>query len=87
MTTQENPVTQDQAITLTGPLAGFTVTSDPDDPQVQVVALHAAGRLGYLAASDEWTELDEPLSDELQDAANSLFSAGLLPEFKETTHA
>lgn len=64
-----------------GPLAGFTVTDDPNDPRIQVLGIHVAGRLGYLAASDEWTDLAEPLPDELQDAARELASAGLLPEF------
>lgn len=65
----------------TGPLAGFTVTSDPNDPMIQVLGVHVAGRLGYLAASDEWTDGAEPLPDELQDAAHGLARAGLLPEF------
>jgi hypothetical protein len=65
----------------TGPLAGFTVTSDPDDPMIAVLGIHLADRLGYLAASDEWTDGVEPLPDELQDAAHELVRAGLLPEF------
>lgn len=72
----------DEVIT-TGPLAGFTITRDPGDPGVQVLGLHLAGRLGYLRAQDEWTDLQEPLPDELQDAAHQLVRAGLLPEFAE----
>lgn len=77
----ETPLTQ--TIT-TGPLAGFTITRDPADPMVRVLALHAAERLGYLRASDEWVDVDlEPLPDELQDAAHGLVRAGLLPEFAD----
>lgn len=65
------------------PMAAFTISRDPADPCVQVLCLQVAARLGYLRAQDEWTDLGEPLPDELQDAAHELVRAGLLPEFEE----
>lgn len=68
---------------MTGPLAGFTLTQDPGDPYVQVLAIHVAGRLGYLRAEDEWVDMLEPLPEVLQLAAHRLVQSGLLPEFED----
>lgn len=69
-----------------GPLAGFTVTNDPEDPAVAVMTLLVAEQLGYVRPSDEWVDgTGEPLPDQMQDAAHSLVRAGLLPEFEEAT--
>lgn len=52
-------------------------------PQL-VLDLHRAGHLGYIAASDEWIEQHgAPLIEPLQEAADTLARAGLLPEFAE----
>lgn len=53
------------------------------DPAGYVLALREAGQLGYLKASDEWVNMQEPLPDRLQDAAHALVEAGRLPEFEE----
>jgi hypothetical protein len=68
-------------------VARHLTISDPADSRAQVLTLHLAGRLGYLRAADEWVDLDEPLPDELQDAAHQLVEAGLLPEFEDVTGA
>ncbi|MFJ8966079.1 hypothetical protein ACIRG5_42485 [Lentzea sp. NPDC102401] len=50
----------------------------------RVLELNEARQLGYLAASDEWTDhRGEPLIPPLQEAATRLASAGMLPEFAE----
>lgn len=64
---------------------GFTVEPLFTHPEVAVLALDDAGRLGYLRASDEWTDGQEPLPDAQQDAAHRLVRAGWLPEFEELT--
>lgn len=61
----------------------FTICRDPADPYVQVLAIHVAGRLGYLRAQDEWVDMQEPLSELLQLAAHRLVQSGLLPEFED----
>jgi hypothetical protein len=75
----------DKAVITSGPLAGYTI--EPVQiftaAQHRVLALLDADRLGYLKAQDEWTDGDEPLPDDMQDAANSLFEGGWLPEFEE----
>lgn len=63
-------------------LTGYTVTSDSTDPTVAVLALHADKKLGYLRASGDWVDgTTEPLTEDLQEAADGLVRAGLLPEF------
>lgn len=61
----------------------FTVTRGLSGPASVVIALHTDGRLGYLAAQQEWVDGLEPLPDEIQDAATQLVRDGLLPEFEE----
>lgn len=61
----------------------FTVTRGLDGPASVVIALHVIGRLGYLAAQQEWVDGVETLPDEIQDAATQLVRDGLLPEFEE----
>ncbi|QFU87857.1 hypothetical protein [Amycolatopsis sp. YIM 10] len=61
--------------------AGYTVV-EVTGPGVEVLALHLAGRLGYVKPSDEWVDGLEPLPDEHQVAAHILRDAGLLPEFE-----
>lgn len=50
------------------------------DPEGYVLALHTDERLGYLAPSDEWMNLGEPLPERLQQAADRLYQTGRLPE-------
>jgi hypothetical protein len=65
-------------------LAGFTVTTVRlSDTALEVLDLNAAERLGYLKASDEWTDGQAPLPDALQDTAHRLLEAGWLDEFEE----
>jgi hypothetical protein len=65
-------------------LAGFTVTKvQLPESALRVLDLNDLGRLGYVKPSDEWMDLSEPLSDDLQDAAHRLLEAGWLPEFEE----
>lgn len=65
--------------------AGFTVRPAFTEVEMAVFAIDGAGRLGYLRASDEWTDGLEPLEDDLQDAAHRLLERGWLPEFEEVT--
>jgi hypothetical protein len=59
----------------------FTVVHGYGGPEAIIFALLLEERLGYLAPSDEWVDMQEPLPDELQDAAHALQQAGMLPEF------
>lgn len=75
-----------ELLALSGPLAGFTVTGDPEDPAVAVLTLLTAEQLGYVRPSDEWVDgTGEPLPAAMQHAAHGLVRAGLLPEFEEMT--
>ncbi|OZM74005.1 hypothetical protein CFN78_06880 [Amycolatopsis antarctica] len=65
-------------------MSGYTVTVH-DSAALYVVALHVDGLLGYVAASDEWVDgTGTPLPEHIQQAAERLRSAGLLPEFEVT---
>lgn len=75
------PAPDREAFTIGGET--FTVTRGLSGAASVAVALHADGRLGYLAAQQEWVDGVEPLPDEIQDAAGELVRAGLLPEFEE----
>lgn len=48
------------------------------EPELTVLALDAAERLGYLAYCDEWTDGAKELPEVFQHAADTLLSAGRL---------
>lgn len=74
MTTPENVVVDGRM---------YAINHGLDEPAATALALHATERLGYVAASQEWTDGWEPLPDEIQAAADELVRAGMLPEFEE----
>ena len=47
-----------------------------------VLLLFRKGRLGYLAASEEWTNGADPLSEGTQHAADRLADAGRIPDYR-----
>lgn len=58
---------------------GLTVAPMFTEDEAWVLRLDGQQRLGYLAASDEWTrDAGVPLHDDEQDAAHALYHAGWL---------
>ena len=65
------------------PQCGYTVY-DPiqaeERPDWAVLKLDDLGRLGYLAPSEEWFDMTEPLPELFQHAADQLLAEGALSE-------